>query len=94
MKTHTYQCGVSECDHEASIMRQLLYTRGCCAIGRGRYTYKIKWRKEELGPDDEDRCLCLHGVKILTLYNGFLKQKTKRAFSVGAQLENLVDQIV
>jgi hypothetical protein len=25
--------GVSECDHEASIMRRPLSTRGCCAMG-------------------------------------------------------------
>jgi hypothetical protein len=27
------ECGVSECDREASIMRRLWPTRGCCAMG-------------------------------------------------------------
>jgi len=44
-------------------------------------------RKEGLGADGEESCLCLHGVKIVTLYNGFLKQKPNCAFSVAAQLE-------
>jgi hypothetical protein len=47
-----------------------------------------------LGADDEERCPCLNGVKILTLQNSFLKQKPNCAFSVGAQLETLVAQIV
>jgi hypothetical protein len=28
------ECGVSECDREASIMRRPWLTRGCCAIGK------------------------------------------------------------
>jgi hypothetical protein len=28
-------CGVSECDREASIMKRLWPTRGCCAMGEG-----------------------------------------------------------
>jgi hypothetical protein len=31
----TEWCGVSECDHEASIMRKFWFTRNCC-IMRGR----------------------------------------------------------
>jgi hypothetical protein len=29
------ECGVSECDMEASIMRRPWLTRGCCAMGEG-----------------------------------------------------------
>jgi hypothetical protein len=28
-----WECGVSECDHEARIMRRPWPTRGCCSIG-------------------------------------------------------------
>jgi hypothetical protein len=28
------QCGVSECDHEALILKRTWPTRGCCAIGK------------------------------------------------------------
>jgi len=28
------ECGVSECDHETSIMRRCWSTRGCCAMRR------------------------------------------------------------
>jgi hypothetical protein len=30
------ECGVSECDREASVMRRSWPTRGCCAIGKKR----------------------------------------------------------
>jgi hypothetical protein len=28
------ECGVSECDREASILRRPWHTKGCCAIGK------------------------------------------------------------
>ena len=31
-------CGVSECDREASIMRRTWPTRGCCTMGKKRST--------------------------------------------------------
>jgi hypothetical protein len=31
------ECGVSECDREASIMRRPWPTRGCCAFGNKNY---------------------------------------------------------
>ena len=34
------ECGVSECDHEDSIMRRPWSTRGCCAMGRIRKYFK------------------------------------------------------
>jgi hypothetical protein len=37
------ECGVSECDREASIMRGLWPTRGCCAIGGRSITQLVKW---------------------------------------------------
>jgi hypothetical protein len=35
------ECGVSECDREASIMRRPWPTRGCCSMGR-----KFVWKYE------------------------------------------------
>ena len=35
------ECGVSECDHEDSIMRRPWPTRGCCAMGGIRGYFKI-----------------------------------------------------
>jgi hypothetical protein len=33
------KCGVSGCDHKASIMKRPWHTRGCCAIGVGGMLY-------------------------------------------------------
>jgi hypothetical protein len=41
-----------------------------------------------------ERTMKINGVKIFTLYNGFLKQKPNCAFSVGVQLGTLVAQTV
>ena len=35
-------CGVSECDHESSIMRRPWPTWGCCAMGKN-VKYKIRY---------------------------------------------------
>ena len=31
------ECGVSECDHETSIMKRPWSTRGCCAMEKGKH---------------------------------------------------------
>ena len=37
------ECGVSECDHEASIMRGPWYTGGCCVTEEKSYIDRISW---------------------------------------------------
>lgn len=33
------ECGMSECDPEAKIMRRLWISRGCCAVGKNVMRY-------------------------------------------------------